>query len=46
LAVLALFAVREPARESEDVPRDAPARGRVPVPLLSAIALFTLGKLD
>jgi len=43
LAVLALFAVREPARESEDVPRDAPARGRVPVPLLSAIALFTLG---
>jgi len=43
LAVLALFAVREPARESADVPRDATAGGRVPLPLLCAIALFTLG---
>src|SRR6267143_1310654 len=38
-----LLAASVPAGESADVPRDAPAGGRVPLPLLCAIALFTLG---
>ena len=43
VAVLALFAVRETTRERPPAVAHAPARGRVPVRLLVAIALFTLG---
>jgi MFS family permease len=43
VAVLALFAVREPPQDPADERPQAPSGGRAPLPLLGAIALFTLG---
>ena len=43
VAVLALFAVREQPREPAPRARASSGRGRVPVRLLAAVALFTLG---
>ena len=43
LALLVLLAVREVPHDAADVPPGDPAAGRVPLPLLGAIGLFTLG---